>query len=64
MDALSDLVWESFVHPARYEDEPLRAKVRGMARDTGFDVPAAGDGDFKSPGPRPASRKSPVRRWC
>ncbi|MFO1114062.1 MAG: alpha/beta fold hydrolase [Beijerinckiaceae bacterium] len=38
MDALSDLVWESFVHPARYEDEPLRAKVRGMARDTGFDV--------------------------
>ncbi len=38
MDALSDLVWESFVHPARYEDEPLRARVRQMASDTGFDA--------------------------
>ncbi len=38
MDALSDLQWPNFVHPARYEDEPLRATVRQMARDTGFDV--------------------------
>ena len=38
MDALSDLVWQSFVHPARYEDEPLRDTIRQMARDTGFDA--------------------------
>ena len=38
MDAVFDLQWPQFVHPARYEDAPLRTVIRQMAIDTGFDV--------------------------
>jgi pimeloyl-ACP methyl ester carboxylesterase len=38
MSALSDLQWPSFVHPARFEDAPLREAMRAMAVETGFDV--------------------------
>ena len=38
MAALHNLQWPTFVHPARFEDRPLRDVIRKMAVDTGFDV--------------------------
>ena len=38
MSALSDLQWPSFVHPARYEDAPLREAMREQAVETGFET--------------------------
>ena len=38
MGALSALQWPSFVHPARYEDAPLRELISKMAVDTGFEI--------------------------
>ena len=38
MEAVSDLIWPTLVHPTRREDAPLRAIVRGMALKGGIDV--------------------------